>query len=181
MEVYHRRVRIWWRASPGNVAHVSQIVAKIRGNGQGQLADDFHVIEAGLKAALAAGGDYYVEGVEKAGRGAIKVPPTDLRTPVYVITHGACASACLDAVDTFKRFANVKLIGAPTSADTPYMDVRFAKLPSGEGGIIIPVKAWVHRPRGAGEFYRPDIAHDALDWSTAAFLDRIERDLARRG
>ncbi len=179
MEIYHGPVRIWWRASPGNVAHVGGLEAKIRRNGQSTLADEVHEVAAGLKAALAAGRDYYVEGV-KPGRRVVRVPPTDLRTPVYVITHGACASACLDAIDTFKRFPSVKLIGAPTSADTPYMDVRFADLPSGRGNVVIPLKAWIHRPRAAGEIYRPDIPHDALDWSTAAFLNGIEQDLAGR-
>ena len=34
-------------------------------------------------------------------------------------------------------------------------------------------------PRRAGEFYRPAIEVDNLDWSTKTFLDRIESDLAR--
>lgn len=100
-------------------------------------------------------------------------------TPVYVITPGRCASACLDALDTFKRFTNVKLIGAPTSADSTYMEVRVAPLPSGQGSAIIPVKMWVGRPRAAGEVYRPYIEMDDADWSTANFLERIERDLGR--
>jgi hypothetical protein len=105
------------------------------------------------------------------------VPPSDFRAQGYVITPGRCASACLDAVDTFTRFGNVRLIGAPTSADSTYMEVRSQPLPSGRGVIVIPTKVWLGRPRAGGEIYKPHIVMDALDWSTASFLDRIERDL----
>lgn len=44
---------------------------------------------------------------------------------------------------------------------------------------IVPAKLYVNRPRGNGVFYRPDIPVTALQWTTAVFLDTIERDLAR--
>jgi hypothetical protein len=178
MEKYFRPVRIWWRASPGNVAYMADMETKIRHNGQAAVADQVHATAAGMKAALDAGRDFYVEGTEKGSAPRGSMPATDLKTPIYAITWGACASACMDALDTFKRFSNVKLIGSPTSADSTYMDVRVADLPSGQGRIVIPLKIWMHRPRGAGVIYRPDIEMDALDWSTSAFLDRIERNVA---
>jgi hypothetical protein len=60
------------------------------------------------------------------------------------------------------------------------MEVRNPKLPSGMARAIIPMKMYVNRPRGNGEFYSPDIAMTDFDWSTANFLRRIEQDLARR-
>jgi hypothetical protein len=45
---------------------------------------------------------------------------------------------------------------------------------------IIPMKMYVSRQRGNGEFYPADIEMRDLDWSTAHFLRRIEADLAAR-
>jgi hypothetical protein len=93
---------------------------------------------------------------------------------------GGCASACLDAVDVFTRFPGVKLVGAPTSADSQYLEVRLQPLPSGRGAVWLSTKIWVHRPRRAGEVYRPDLPVNDLDWSTTTMLSHIERDPANR-
>ncbi len=93
---------------------------------------------------------------------------------------GNCASACLDAVDYFKLFPNTTIVGAPSSADSTYMEVRHEALPGGLAHVIVPTKLYVNRPRGNGEFYRPDIPVSALQWSTELFLDVVERDLARK-
>ncbi len=181
LEDFLKEVRIWWRASEGNTAYMKEMEDNLRADGNADVADAVHEIGAGMKAALANGEKFYVEGEEKDSQPAAgPLSPTDFTVPVYVITPGRCASACLDAIDAFKLFSNVKLIGAPTSADSTYMEVRRAALPSGEGMIVIPNKVWMHRPRGSGEFYTPDIEMTAADWSTAAFLDRIEADLSRR-
>jgi hypothetical protein len=181
MDDFFKDVRIWWRASPDNVAYMSEMEAKIRGDGNAEVADGMRDVGAGMKAALAKSEPFFVEGEEKADSvRPATLPATDFRTPVYVITPGRCASACLDALDAFKRFENVRLIGAPTSGDSTYMEARSADLPSGEGRVVIPLKIWMNRPRGAGEVYTPDIQVEELDWSTANFLDRIERDLAER-
>ena len=92
---------------------------------------------------------------------------------------GNCASACLDAIDYFKLFSNTKLIGAPSSADSTYMEVRIETLPGGLARVIVPTKLYVNRPRANGMFYRPDIPVTALGWRTATFLDVVEQDLAR--
>jgi len=107
-------------------------------------------------------------------------PAPLLTVPVHVIVPGQCASACLDAIDVFKLFPGTILIGAPSSADSTYMEVRNPKLPSGMARAIIPMKMYVNRPRGNGEFYPADIEMRDLDWSTAHFLRRIEADLAAR-
>lgn len=106
--------------------------------------------------------------------------PLAFTTPVYVIVPGQCASACLDAIDYFKLFTNTILIGAPSSADSTYMEVRYDTLPSTYGRVIIPMKVWVNRPRDSGKFFTPDIPVNDFDWSTANFLKRIEADLVKR-
>jgi hypothetical protein len=167
MQDYFRNTSTWWRASDGNISYVKEQVAS------------FPEVSQALAAAKARGNSYFVERGERGpSRQAIG---SDFTTPVYVITPGRCASACLDAVDTFKRFPNTKLIGAPTSADSTYMEVRVAQLPSGKGFAVIPMKFYSGRPRASGEVYQPDIELDHPDWSTARFLDRIETELGGGG
>jgi hypothetical protein len=177
---FFSRVRIWWRASEGNTAYLPKMAAGLRANGNVAVAEAMDKVGEGMRTALSRGEPFYVQGDDKPDPASLPAPaPSDFETPVYVIIPGRCASACLDAVDIFTRFGNVTLIGAPTSADSTYMEVRMEDLPSGKGRIVIPNKLWAGRPRAAGEIYRPRIEVADLDWSTATFLDRIEKDLAR--
>jgi hypothetical protein len=182
LEKYFEKVRIWWRASQGNTAYMAQLEERLRKDGNGKVADAVHEFGQGMKAALDKGQLFFVEADDDEGAAAQAATSaaSDFRTPVYVITPGRCASACLDAVDTFKLFPNTRLIGAPTSGDSTYMEVRFADLPSGAGRVVIPMKIWMNRPRGSGQVYVPDIPVNARDWSTKTFLDAIERDLRSR-
>lgn len=179
MESYFKDVAIWWRASEGNTAYVTGLEPMLREMGNTEIADMIKPVALGMQAALASGEPFFSEDEAKVAE-VKPVPPSDFKTPVYVITPGRCGSACLDAVDTFTRFDNVKLIGAPTSADTTYMEIRSADLPSGKAMIVIPNKLWAGRPRQSGEIYTPDLLVTDLDWSTDTFLDRIEADLAAR-
>src|SRR5690606_41767582 len=77
----------------------------------------------------------------------------------------------------FSLFDNTKLAGAPSSADSTYMDVRYEALPSGLGKVIIPNKVYVNRPRGNGQYYSPALTHNELDWSTRALLDKVLSDI----
>jgi hypothetical protein len=77
-----------------------------------------------------------------------------VRGPVYVLTDPVCASACLDAVDLWTALGAIQ-IGRETSADTVYMDVRPAALPSGLASLVIPMKVWRGRLRGNNEPHRP--------------------------
>lgn len=182
MSQFFRNVSIWWRASPGNVSYMEELVASLRQKGRTDQANANQRPAQEMRAALTRGDKFWVQPISATAAAAdAPLPPTDFTAPVYVITPGRCASACLDAVDAFTRFPNTKLIGAPTSADSTYMEVRNADLPSGHGRIVIPNKMWAGRPRGAGEVYTPHIPFEALDWSTAAFLERIQEDLAAQG
>jgi hypothetical protein len=147
-----------------------------RESGRTEGAERLETLGSEMRAALAAG-EPLVEEPSTRGTAYVGPPPAlDFTTLVYVITPGRCASACLDALDVFTRFENVTLIGAPTSADSNYMEIRIADLPSGRGRIVVPTKMWQGRARASGEVYHPDILMDDLDWSTDAFLERIERE-----
>jgi hypothetical protein len=129
-----------------------------------------------MAQALKAQQPFYIEADEPVVADAAtktKKQPQKLQTPVYVVVPGQCASACLDAIDVFKLFDNTRLVGAVSSSDSTYMDVRLQPLPSGLAQLVIPNKMYVNRPRAKGVYYRPDLAFDRLDWSTQALLDLV--------
>jgi hypothetical protein len=200
---YFARTQTWYRATPGNLAHFEALHQQSLRDKEAETAAWAREISVHIRAALARGEAFYVQAADApaapqaAGIGlATDAAPdaaTDAATdaaadqagdppaftrPVYVIVPGQCASACLDAIDTFKLFPNTRLIGAPSSADSTYMEVRLEKVPSGLSVVVVPTKLYVHRPRGNGEGYQPDIMVRSLVWSTAAFRRVIEQDLA---
>ena len=175
---------VWYRASPGNIAFFRQLEQDKRAQGEEATARWSARNADNMAAARAAGQEYWVnkDGVAAVGVDPQRDQPGDpapFTRPLYVIVPGNCASACLDAIDYFKLFPNTKLVGAPSSADSTYMEVRYELLPGGLARVIVPTKLYVNRPRGNGVFYRPDILVPALQWSTELFRDVIERDLAR--
>lgn len=176
---YFRNTRVWWLADPANVAHFRQAATRMRAEGRTEDAEDLDETIAGIEAARQGGKRFYVENFSASLAARARPAKPRLLPPVYVITDGGCASACLDAVDLFTRFKGVKLMGAPTSADSNYLDVMFEPLPSGRGSIVIPTRIWVGRPRRSGAVYRPHIPVNDLEWTTAAMLDHVERDLGR--
>ncbi|MXP10361.1 S41 family peptidase [Pseudoblastomonas halimionae] len=173
---------VLWRTSPDNTAHIASVEDEFRANGDIEVADFIHRLAEGMRAAHERGEVFFAESTLGAEPGeepasATANPETDFDTPVYVIVSGNCASACLDALDYFTPFENVTLIGAPSSADSTYMDVRVEDLPAGPGYVVIPNKVYVGRKRAWGEVYRAAIEMTDLDWLTGTFLDWIERDL----
>jgi hypothetical protein len=178
-----------WRTSNGNARHVEAQIPRFIAQGMPDLAAEWTALYKGMDAARVRGEDLFTEGSEDTNAPPTSVPQpsaspaaelSEVRAPVYVIVPGQCASACLNAVDTFKLFNNVKLIGAPSSADSTYMDIRRESVPSGLASVIIPNKFYVGAKRGPGFAYRPDIEVRAIDWSTEVFEDVVLTDLQAR-
>ena len=173
-------VEVWWRASPDNTRHVAGAAEELAQEGNEEGAARLRMYAAGMREALAQGKPFYVQQETPAAApaaGAADGPP--FTRPVYVVVPGNCASACLDALDVFTRFPNTVLIGAPSSADSTYMEVRFPDLESGRATVIVPNKVYVNRKRANGEIYRPKIEVRDLVWSNATLLKTVEADLAR--
>ena len=97
-----------------------------------------------------------------------------------MVVPGDCASACLDALDVFTRFPNTILIGAPSSADSTYMEVRTVELPSNLAVVIVPNKMYVNRGRANGQIYPAAIEVRDVAWSVDSLLRTVEADLAKR-
>jgi Peptidase family S41 len=178
---YFAKTQTWWRPTAGNLAAVKEFIPLLEQQGDPESAAMVKMFLPIFEGAVTRGDTYLIEpDIPEGEVAATALEPVELKTPIYVIVSGQCASACLDAVDYFKRFPNTKLIGAPSGADSTYMEVRNPKLPSGMAYAIIPMKMYVDRPRGKGVFYQPDIEMRDFDWSTANFLKRIEADLANK-
>ncbi|MGJ8514629.1 hypothetical protein R84865_001562 [Carnimonas sp. R-84865] len=80
-----------------------------------------------------------------------------LRVPILLVTDESCLSACLDAVDLFRKAGAIQ-VGRETSADTFYMDNNFVfvpETPSHLTRISIPMKIYRHRFRGSNQPSRP--------------------------
>jgi len=179
MEAYNAKTEVWWRASPDNAAYLHRLQEQLRQQGQLELLPWLSSVEQGMEQAKRRKKHFYVEkdSGERSSPLATKPQALLFNKPVYVIVPGQCASACLDALDVFTRFPNTRLIGAPSAADSTYMEVRTQTLPSGMGLVIIPNKVYVNRPRANGQTYRPAIEVLALAWSQADFQQVIEKDL----
>ncbi|WP_296942860.1 S41 family peptidase [uncultured Massilia sp.] len=180
------KTETWWRASQGNADYMAEVLDEFTRENRVESLAWAKRNSAGLQAALARGDTYYVE-KDDAPAGAVGAAADDLpddpppfTRPVYVIVPGQCASACLDALDAFTQFPNTILIGAPSSADSTYMEVRLQKLRSGLASVVIPNKVYVNRARANGQVYLPAIYVNDVDWSFDTFRQVVEKDLARR-
>jgi hypothetical protein len=184
-DYYNRNVEIWWRPTLGTEQQLKKYQEESQTRGATDDVQEYEQMLAGLAEARASGKPFWVEPTAR-NKAAVRPLPTvygdppALTTPVYVIVPGQCGSACLDAVDYFRLFPNTVLIGAPSSADSTYMEVRSAEFSSKLGATIVPMKMWVNRPRGNGVYYAPNILMAALDWSTVNFQRRIEEDIAKK-
>lgn len=93
--------------------------------------------------------------------------PSPIPARVYVLSNGACASACLDFADIVLHIPGVQLIGMDTAGDGLLMEVREQTLPSGLALAVLPLKVYRGRARGALEAYRADVQHSGV-WDDAA-------------
>jgi hypothetical protein len=182
-------VETWWRASAGNADYVAESAEEFAKEGDPEGAARWRRYAAGMRAALAQRKPFYVQQADAAAVQAAPAPapaavaeadgPAFTR-PVYVIVPGNCASACLDALDVLTLFPNTILVGAPSSADSTYMEVRYVQLASGRATVVVPNKVYVNRRRANGQVYTPQIEVRDVVWSEPVLLKAVEADLARR-
>ncbi|MBB1336624.1 S41 family peptidase [Pseudoalteromonas sp. SR44-2] len=168
-----QNTQVWWRASKDNTDYVESLFSVVKD--QPGVLKTLKTVAAGMALSLENDAPFYVEEKTNTLNNIPQKPlVSDFKTKVFVIVPPQCASACLDALDKFKLFENTTLFGAPSSADSMYMEVRLADLPSGLGKVVVPNKVYVNRARGAGAYYKPDIAYNGIDWTTNVLLEQIK-------
>ncbi len=153
------RTYVEWRASAGNLARIEAYRdewAKSPDASSDSLAWARRSV-AGLTDARAHQLPLWREPDEVPPAVAVTAtaaPVAPLTAPVYVLTDWSCASACLNAVDLWTSLGAVT-IGRETSADTLYMEVGDAPLPSGIAEAGVPMKVYRGRARGSNVPVRP--------------------------
>lgn len=105
-------------------------------------------------------GDSFIEQLSTPTREKreIKQDKQSFQGKLILITDSYCNSACLDFVDEVMSLPSALHVGSTTNADTRYMDVGMAALPSG-AKLWIPLKVWIGRRRQDNVPYVPQITY----------------------
>lgn len=150
-----------WRVAQGNLDDVAAFRAMLleQDSPDPELLRWSGIIADGLAAALQRGDDLWRQPADEdppTAKSQSAPRPRRLRddAKVIVLTDGACASACLDALDLWLPLGAIHA-GGETSADTVYMEIGSQDLPSGLSRIGVPMKVYRGRPRGNNEPYIP--------------------------
>jgi hypothetical protein len=145
-----------WRVSSDNIAHLNSVVERTQRDGLTEAAQSWTqardaVVEAQKK------GQSLVRVAEPPKKSKGRAPKSLVTGRVFLLTDGACASACLDFTDVVRRLPNVTHVGLPTSADAVYIDNTEAMLPSGLGLLSYSLKVYRNRVRANNEWYEPAV------------------------
>jgi len=168
-----RRVGVDWRGSAGNVAFWQRWAKEQREELSMTQRIGIRMVAGKLEAASKRQPPLWRqgEGVTDPSGGFTKRRPRDGASPfparVYFLSNGSCISSCLNFADSVLMVPGVRLIGAQTSGDGPYMEVRPEVLPSGLAELTLPQKVYRGMARGTLEYYVPDIAYDGA-WDDAS-------------
>lgn len=165
--------RSWveWRTSEANIAQLRSFLQKLEQapDASPELRRMLESVTAGMTQARSRGEALWREPSEAradtASTAGLAAPLRKGR--VVVVADASCGSACLDALDLWKRLGAVQ-VGVETSADSLYMDVRPELLPSGLARISVPMKVFRGRVRGSNEPHVPDRRYDGDMRDTAA-------------
>lgn len=128
----------FWRASAGNLKTLEEYRVRLAARGDAEVLAAHDALIAGMKAAIAAGGQFAPRlppCASEAASGpqagsATDLPPSAMRGRLVIVTDRSCFSSCLIAVDTFRRLG-ARHVGEATDMSTRYMEVREILLPSG--------------------------------------------------
>lgn len=154
-------VHVDHRVSADNLAHFESLLPVI-GEQAGEDSDMYRYFAGlieGMRAALDKGEALFV--VQRDGAAMSEPPPAEPDFPgrLIYLTDSVCVSACLDFSDVVMALPRVMHVGQPTSADTTYMEMRGATLPSNIGGLNFATKVYRGLSRGETGYYTPEIPY----------------------
>jgi hypothetical protein len=160
-----------WRTSDANIAQLRGFLQKLTQapDTSPDLIRMLETVTDGMSRASARGDLLWREPSEVPAAPVRPEEGGDLRRPgrVVIVADASCGSACLDALDLWKRLGAVQ-VGVETSADSLYMDVRPEALPSGLARISVPMKVFRGRTRGSNAPHTPDIRYEGNMRDTTA-------------
>ncbi|MEO6080046.1 MAG: S41 family peptidase [Steroidobacteraceae bacterium] len=160
-----RRVAYELRVSPGNLKYKREKLQRIGSDLSAAQRRDASSEADMIQRAIARKTPMLREGGKWASvsGGMTAQRPRGRKSPfpaqVYFLSNGSCLSACLLFADQALMVPGVRLIGSATGGDTPYIDIREEKLPSGLATLSLPQTVMRGRGRGAMESYAADIPY----------------------
>lgn len=166
-----------WRVSQRNLDYINSFAPELiaQFGEDSEIAEWVRAVRRGFEDSLASGAPMWRarddgESGPVAGGGGYTLRRPHGQSPiparVFMLSNGACASACLDFADIVLHIPGVQLIGMDTAGDGLLMEVRDQTLPSGLSSLVLPLKVYRGRARGALEAYRADAAYDGV-WEDA--------------
>lgn len=149
-----------WRASAANIASIREFADELRKTpgSSGRMLQWADAIVAGMSKAVKDGKPYWRAPPDVETKTAHPSLPAP-RARVFMVTDSGCGSACLDAADLWLELGATH-VGAETSADTLYMDIRRTTLPSGIGHLNAAMKVYRGRTRGNNVPLLPKYPYD---------------------
>ena len=145
-----------WRVSPDNIAHLNSIVERTERDGLTEAAQSWAQARDAVVAAQKKG-QSLVRVAEPPKSSTGEAPESLVTGRVFLLTDGACASACLDFTDVVRRLPQVTHVGLPTSADAVYIDNAETILPSGLAVLSYSLKVYRNRVRANNQWYEPRV------------------------
>lgn len=172
-----------WRASKDNLAHVRSIIRSIeeQHGKEARPLTGLRKVERAMADALEQNRTSLVRPAPAAARDPEvgPLPPREFKGRVVLLTDTMCASSCLDFADAAYELPDFVHAGRMTNADSVYMEVRNAPLPSGLAELVLPVKVYRGRPRGHNVPYTPSWVYPGNIYDTPALerwlVDQISR------
>lgn len=167
-----------WRVSQRNLDYISSFAPELiaQFGEDSEIAGWVRQVQQGLSESLASGAPMWRARSEGQTGPAPQGGGYTLRRPqgaspiparVFLLSNGTCASACLDFADIALHIPGVQLIGMDTGGDGLLMEVRSQTLPSGLSRVVLPLKVYRGRARGALEAYQADVVYDGV-WDDLA-------------
>jgi len=165
-----------WRASTDNINFFKQIRSERMKLWEWE-EDSFaiHYIDdviAGMSEALDRGDNYHHKPSDFVSDEK-SIRPEEVKPKIYLLSDGACGSACLDFADWVLSIPEAELIGTQTFADTEYIENRKVTLPSNKVKFYFSMKVIRGRLRGSNEPYRPRHRWNGQNWDTKALQDWV--------
>lgn len=162
---------IVYRATPGNRDWYARALARMEADPL-FVSESMPVIEqtraivAAFDAAIAAGQASFTLPGRPAVTDSGAANPVQGR--VVVLIDGGCTGGCLDVLDLLTNLPNVTLAGAPTGADSIFIEATDLRLPSNYGDLSYGHKAWATRERGHNVPYTPQATYSGNPADEAA-------------
>ncbi len=140
-----------WRVSPRNRDTIRMEAASMRTDGHPAETTEWDGLARRMDQSLKAGQSLLR--VDSPPSAPVRSASSPFAHRVLVLTEPHCASACLDFVDLLDRLPGTGRVGLPTGADTDYLDLASAPLPSGHATLAYAMKVYRHRARGVNVAY----------------------------